>query len=201
MSSHPEIAEFDLQADSMLGGATAVEASAGTGKTWTIERIVLARVLAGVEMQRIALMSFTLAAADELAERVRRTLNERLADPVSTAAERGLLERALLDFDAACISTIHGFCQRMLQEHAAEAGVLGLAGWTLDPDSAGSERLALADAYSATAMQDPVWSMLADEPKDLGARQPAVRMMSLERVRATLREATAEPVEPGQEQL
>ena len=170
MNAHPVIAEFDLQADSMLGGATAVEASAGTGKTWTIERIVLARVLAGVEMQRIALMSFTRAAADELAERVRRTLNERLADPVSTAAERGLLERALLDFDAACISTIHGFCQRMLQEHAAEAGVLGLAGWTLDPDSAGSERLALADAYSATAMQDPVWSMLADEPKDLGAR-------------------------------
>lgn len=170
MSARPLIAEFDLQADSMLGGATAVEASAGTGKTWTIERIVLARVLAGVEMKRIALMSFTRAAADELAERVRGTLNERLADPVSKAAERGLLERALLDFDAACISTIHGFCQRMLQEHAAEAGVLGLAGWTLDPDPAGSERLALADAYSATAMQDPVWSTLAHEPKDLSAR-------------------------------
>ena len=71
MNAHPVIAEFDLQADSMLGGATAVEASAGTGKTWTIERIVLARVLAGVEMQRIALMSFTRAAADELAERGR----------------------------------------------------------------------------------------------------------------------------------
>ena len=162
--------EFDLRADSMLDGATAVEASAGTGKTWTIERIVLARVLAGVSMRRIALMSFTRAAADELAERVRGTLHARLADPASTATERGLLERALLDFDAACISTIHGFCQRMLQEHAAEAGVLGLAGWSLDPDASGSERLALADAYSATALQDPIWSALADSPDKLGRR-------------------------------
>jgi len=170
MSAHASVAEFNLQADTMLAGATAVEASAGTGKTWTIERIVLARVLAGVPMRRIALMSFTRAAADELAERVRGTLSERLAHPSSTAGERGLLELALLDFDAACISTIHGFCQRMLQEHAAEAGVLGLAGWSLDPDPSGSERVALADAYSATAMQDPIWSALAATPEKLGRR-------------------------------
>jgi exodeoxyribonuclease V beta subunit len=167
MSTPQRNPEFDLACDAMLDGATVVEASAGTGKTWTIERIVLARVLQGVPMPRIALMSFTRAAADELAERVRGTLHAAMTDSGTAPAARGLLERALLDFDAACISTIHGFCQRMLQEHAAEAGVLGLAGWTLDPDCGGSERLALADAYSATALRDPVWCELARAPSEL----------------------------------
>lgn len=167
MSEPARNPEFELPHDAMLPGATVVEASAGTGKTWTIERIVLRRVLHGVPMPRMALMSFTRAAADELAERVRSTLHAAIGEPDAAPAERGLLEQALLDFDAACISTIHGFCQRMLQEHATEAGVLGLAGWSLDPDAGGSERLALVDAYSGTALQDPLWAELAPSPSDL----------------------------------
>ncbi len=159
------VTQFDHHKDSMLHGTTVIEASAGTGKTWSIEQIVRARVIAGTPIDRIVLTSFTRAAAAELAERVRGSLAKALNDegssgdaPLVTDEIRGRLEAALLNFDAACITTIDGFCLRMLQEHAVAAGALGLAEWQLDDDSTGSEERAVADAWSATAMLDEEWA-------------------------------------------
>ena len=167
--------DLDPDRDAMLRGCTLVQASAGTGKTWTIEQIVLRRVRAGASVRRMVLMSFTHAAADELAERVRQTLRRALVAPESgeapaDATERRNVELALLEIDACCITTIHGFCQRMLQEHGAEAGPHGLAGWTLDPDPVGTERCAALDALSATAMQDSMWWGLLRTPDAVDTR-------------------------------
>ena len=161
-------AEPFIRADAMLSGTTVIEASAGTGKTWTIEQIVLERVKAGVPMDRIVLMSFTRAAAAELSQRayevIRKALNEDAladADKKSQADVRGRLQAAILSFDSSCITTTDGFCLRMLQEHAAEAGAYGLAGWQLDPTARANESRAVSDAWSFTAIFDELWARTA----------------------------------------
>ncbi|MFZ4698242.1 MAG: UvrD-helicase domain-containing protein, partial [Phycisphaerales bacterium] len=115
-----------------LSGLTVIEASAGTGKTHAIQKLVSRLVLTGVPMPRMLVMSYTNAAAAELSQRIRAELQQSLeACPAADARSRLLLQQALADFDRACISTIHAFCQRMLQEHPMQAGVHGMQGWTL----------------------------------------------------------------------
>src|SRR5262245_6277335 len=116
-----------------------IEASAGTGKTYTITRLFLRLVLeAGIEVDRILVVTYTVAATEELRERIRALLGEALAalrgddesDPqvaelvarVSDRAEATRrVQHALWNFDRAGIHTIHGFCQRVLVESAFES--------------------------------------------------------------------------------
>ena len=113
-----------------------VEASAGTGKTFAIIELVLELVLeAGVPLKEILLVTFTEKATNELRERLRSRLRELLHQRESGKSdllEAGQphwvlddiraeeLQRALLDFDAIAIHTIHGFCLRVLREFAFE---------------------------------------------------------------------------------
>ncbi len=84
-----------------------IEASAGTGKTYTIEHLVLDRVKAGIPIAELLLVTFTRKAAAELRDRVRLRLSgEAGTDP--------LVRRALSSFDSATITTIHGFAQLAL---------------------------------------------------------------------------------------
>lgn len=124
---------FDVQ-DADLSGCWLLEASAGTGKTYALERIVLRLVIErAVSIDRILVVTFTNAATAELRERVRDLLHraaDALRDKSDTdefeaffARSRGngfdaaqLLENALEHFDEASILTIHGFCQKMLSE-------------------------------------------------------------------------------------
>jgi exodeoxyribonuclease V beta subunit len=126
-----------------LAGTTLVEASAGTGKTYTITTLLL-RLIVELELDvdQILVVTFTRAATAELRERIRARLraavdafeagggtgDEVLDALVSASADRERDRRHLLqalgDFDEASISTIHGFCQRMLHENAFESGVL-----------------------------------------------------------------------------
>lgn len=119
-----------------------LEASAGTGKTWQMASLVTRLVAEyGLPIHEILVITFTNAAAAELRDRVRRRLVEARdalegdlapsADPVlahlwSTEDLRGERRRrlaaALSDFDRAPISTIHGFCQRTLDQLAFESG-------------------------------------------------------------------------------
>lgn len=122
---------------SLLGplprGRLTIEASAGTGKTYTLAGLV-ARYVAEdeVPIEKILIVTFTRAAAAELRDRVRTRLIEAVAalrDPPELAdtddllaligakdRERRLklLERSVVDFDAATITTIHGFAQQVL---------------------------------------------------------------------------------------
>jgi exodeoxyribonuclease V beta subunit len=131
-------------------GTTVLEASAGTGKTYTIAGLAARYLAEGVaRIEELMLVTFGRAATVELRERVR----ERLVDAVTAlaspetarAAEDDLvrhladgsdaevavrlqrLATALANFDAATIATTHGFCHQML------AG-LGIAA-DVDPDA------------------------------------------------------------------
>ena len=112
-------------------GHVVLEASAGTGKTFTLENLVVDLLLrGGVPIERMLVVTFTEKATEELRVRLRRKLQELAADedgaePAEGAdcwlvdeAARERLRDALVRFDAATIATIHGFCQRVLTEHA-----------------------------------------------------------------------------------
>ncbi|MCI0641202.1 MAG: UvrD-helicase domain-containing protein [Gemmataceae bacterium] len=97
-----------------------VEASAGTGKTFTIEQIVL-RLLEEqrVSLDEILLVTFTEKATGELKSRLRAIFEKTLREQ---PAKRDIFQPALDGFDQAPIFTIHGFCQRLLAEYALEQG-------------------------------------------------------------------------------
>jgi exodeoxyribonuclease V beta subunit len=109
-----------------------VVASAGTGKTYTLERLVL-RLLCEehAKLEQILLVTYTEKAAGELKRRLRDALEER-AD--RDAEHRQALQAAIDSFDKAAISTIHGFCQRVLQDHAFENRHEFRADLVQDPD-------------------------------------------------------------------
>jgi len=108
-----------------------IEASAGTGKTYLLEHLVVDRIVRGeARLEEMLVVTFTEKAASELVRRVRATLERLLAlaksppdaDPERSwsidAAARARLGDALRAFDRATITTIHGFCQRVLTENA-----------------------------------------------------------------------------------
>jgi exodeoxyribonuclease V beta subunit len=95
-----------------------IEASAGTGKTHTLEHLVIDLLLEGTPIDRVLVVTFTEKATLEMRSRIRA----RIARLVQ--AGHKALAPALLDFDRAPISTIHGFCQRVLAEQAFVSGRL-----------------------------------------------------------------------------
>ena len=121
-----------------------IEASAGTGKTYALTTLVARLIVEqGRRIDQLLVVTFTIAAAGELRDRVWRTFQatrQALRDPNvavdgpahelaamwrGTALERTALRRltgAIRDFDRANITTIHGFCQRALAEFALPAG-------------------------------------------------------------------------------
>ncbi len=125
-----------------LAGRNLIEASAGTGKTYTITYLYLRLLLERqITVERILVVTYTEAATAELKERIRSgirdclmvfrggaTTDETMQQLVESFAERELaiklLDRAMKRFDEAAIFTIHGFCQRMLMELAFESGTL-----------------------------------------------------------------------------
>lgn len=107
-----------------------LEASAGTGKTYSIERLVLKALLEEapglnrpLSLQEILLVTFTKAAVQELKDRIRALLLAESRAVERNEKEKRLLKLALSDFDAAPIYTIHGFCYKVLKEQAFESGV------------------------------------------------------------------------------
>jgi exodeoxyribonuclease V beta subunit len=114
-----------------------IEASAGTGKTYLIEHLVVDRLVRGdARIDEILVVTFSERAAAELVRRIRGLIRKVLRpDPaadeprgthfwVIDAAARERLEAANRALDVAPISTIHAFCQRVLTEHAFASGRL-----------------------------------------------------------------------------
>ncbi len=112
-------------------GHVVIEASAGTGKTYTLEHLIVDLVIEGRStIDRILAVTFTDKGARELRGRIRDTLMRILAaGPLRTPEKEGSfwtiddtarrrLEQALARFDEATICTIHSFCHRVLTEHA-----------------------------------------------------------------------------------
>ncbi len=134
------MSELDPLSDA-LEGVTFVEASAGTGKTYAIEMFYLRLLVEdGLSPEQIVVVTYTNAAAAELRKRIRARLraaqsllqrgageDEPWAHFVLGQADPDLVRQRLLTalycFDQAAIYTIHGFCQRVLVEHAFDSGV------------------------------------------------------------------------------
>jgi ATP-dependent helicase/nuclease subunit A len=107
-----------------LDSTVFVEAGAGSGKTRSLVRRIVALVAGDkASITEIAAITFTELAAAELRLKVREGLAERAGDSEKPAAERRLCEEALGRIDEAPISTIHGFCRRILSSHPIEAGL------------------------------------------------------------------------------
>jgi ATP-dependent helicase/nuclease subunit A len=90
---------------------TLINASAGSGKTHTLTQEIADRMSAGLEPSQLIATTFTVKAADELSDRVRRTLLER----GQTEAARGI--------DSALIGTVNAVAGELVREFALDAGI------------------------------------------------------------------------------
>ena len=130
--------EFNV-IDSPLCGRKLIEASAGTGKTYSLIHIVLRLIVEErIPIERLLLVTFTKAATAELKMRVRELLiraqqayedcrdDDTRYDPTLIALikkwrqakiDPSVFQDAIDRLDDASICTIHSFCQKMLEEH------------------------------------------------------------------------------------
>ena len=125
-----------------LTGSHLIDASAGTGKTYTISALfVRLLVEKKLTVNDILVVTYTKAATEDLRTRIREMIRK-----VVSAFEKGgasdtfisgllattddsddgkqRLQEALRNFDEAAVFTIHGFCQRMLRENGLESSIL-----------------------------------------------------------------------------
>lgn len=149
----PPVAHVNFDPVSVpLEDSNLIEASAGTGKTYSIAIMALRLILEKeYRIDQILLVTFTKDAAAEMELRVREFLRDalrvaqgqtanidpnivqivqRLGEPEKVTAT---LRQELAQFDKAAIFTIHSFCARTLNEYAFEAGQLFRSS-TLEPD-------------------------------------------------------------------
>jgi len=123
-----------------LSGLNLIEASAGTGKTYTLAELYLRLILEkDLKVSEILVVTYTRAATEELRDRLRQKLvdarDDLLKDPVDREMLAEIVEvedirsatykliSAIQGFDEAAIFTIHGFCQRVLADFAFESGL------------------------------------------------------------------------------
>lgn len=153
MSQHIHYKPFDA-ATVPLQGSNLIEASAGTGKTYSIAILVLRLVLEQqLSVKDILMVTFTKAAVAELEERIRLFIRkaykaaqgERIDDTLIAQLVTEAMERepaadvqrrlwtAVLLLDETSVLTIHSFCQITLSEFAFETGQV--FGATLQQDS------------------------------------------------------------------
>ncbi|MCO4782318.1 MAG: UvrD-helicase domain-containing protein [Candidatus Cloacimonetes bacterium] len=98
-----------------------IEASAGTGKTYTIENLVL-RILktTNFDLSQILLVTFTEKATGELKSRLRACIQDAIKEKGIEAQLKNKLIQNIRVFDQAPIFTIHGFCQQVSSEYSFE---------------------------------------------------------------------------------
>ena len=126
--------ELDLQSHVLVNGHV-IEASAGTGKTYSVAALVVRELAENEDLRigNILITTFTRAAAGELRDRVRRRIAATAEQLIAGVAEEGdnvvaalllneaeranyvrRLRRAVVEFDTATISTIHAVCTKVL---------------------------------------------------------------------------------------
>ena len=100
-----------------------VQAGAGSGKTYSLVERMLSMVLSGKEVEKICALTFTKAAANEFYIRFYERLNEVLNDREHGKEEKEAAARALQNIDLCFMGTMDSYCQKILSEHPAEAGI------------------------------------------------------------------------------
>lgn len=131
---------FDLHAP-LPPGRLVIEASAGTGKTYSLTALVVRSVVErGIVPSSMLIVTFTRVAAAELRDRTRQALvsasaavrsgqcpaehswMQTLLDEPDRAKVQHRLDHAIASFDDATITTIHGFCQVALSQLGLKSG-------------------------------------------------------------------------------
>ena len=137
-----------------LEGSNLIEASAGTGKTYSIALLTLRLIIEkNIPIEKILMVTFTKAAVAELEIRVRAfvrmalkvTRGQEISDDTITSMVQNQiqiqgnedvskrLENAQLFLDETSVLTIHSFCQRTLSEYSFETGQI-FGAETITPD-------------------------------------------------------------------
>ena len=180
-----------------LHGTRLIEASAGTGKTFTLAALYLRLVLGHGDDNafsrpllppEILVVTFTEAATEELRERIRDRLADaaRIFADASAEADDTVLAELLHDYsdpqdrarcaqrldaaaqwmDEAAIYTIHGFCNRMLKQHAFDSG--SLFSLELQEDASDEQQMAARDYWRTIISKFPVSAANALQSDNLG---------------------------------
>lgn len=103
-----------------IGKHNIIEASAGTGKTYTIENLILKILIeTHSDLNDILIVTYTEKATGELRERIRLRIESSLDTPTLSKVH-DKLKHNLKNFENASIHTIHGFCNRILKEYSFE---------------------------------------------------------------------------------
>ncbi len=114
--------EEQLQAIESRNENLLVSAAAGSGKTTVLVERIIRRVLDSndpVDIDRLLVMTFTKAAADQMREKILKAIDEKRAvEPLN----RHLVRQSTLVHNAQ-ISTIHGFCLNVIRNHFQEIGI------------------------------------------------------------------------------
>jgi len=182
-----------------LAGPTAVSAGAGSGKTTALVELVV-RLLDGratgtaCAPAELAAITFTDKAGEELRARVRAAVAERVRAAKGSEERRAWLSR-LRSLDGLTAGTIHGFCGRILREHAPEAG--------LDPDFEVADEDRAAPWLQAAAREAVVAALDRGQPEAralsaaVGTRGLSLWVAALVRERATRGDLGPVEVAPG----
>ena len=140
--------EEQLRAIKSRGEDLLVSAAAGSGKTTVLVERIIRRILddkSPVDIDRILVMTFTKAAAEQMKEKIIKAIDEKRAhDPLN----RHLIRQSALVHNAK-ISTIHGFCLDVIRNHFQEIGV--------DPD------FRVADEAEAKLLKKDVLEKVIEE--------------------------------------
>jgi exodeoxyribonuclease V beta subunit len=176
---HTARVPFHLTMD-LPKGRTVIEASAGTGKTYTLTALIVRYIAErNVPVDQLLVVTFTRAAASELRDRTRSMLGlaalalqpganlsdtspwlQLMADPNLSETERDQRRQRVLEaiahFDDLTITTIHGFCQQAIAQLGLRAGG--------DPNAVLIENI---NDIVAEVCRDVSITELADEPHRL----------------------------------
>lgn len=157
MQTAPLLLDTDVMLKIDLSGIKLIEASAGTGKTYTIANLYLRHILEGKTPSEILVVTFTNAATEELRGRIRFRLHQALQvftreletndeflsrlqlqfislDAEIQQQQVRRLQLCLRSMDEAAISTIHSFCQSVLQNYALTSRQLFESELLIDDD-------------------------------------------------------------------
>jgi exodeoxyribonuclease V beta subunit len=180
-SEPADFRNFEIASTPIEEGITLIEASAGTGKTYSLTSLAVRMLLHEEvrELREVLLVTFTDKATAELKARLRQRLVEALnalearegeskdetLEEIFEAADLrddarrptavARLRLALTAFDEVRVQTLHGFCGQLLRESAFELGEPFTA--TFVEAATDIERQALEDSWRDLVLDAPVW--------------------------------------------
>jgi ATP-dependent exoDNAse (exonuclease V) beta subunit len=177
MAESDKLTKEQLEAAKDLDHSILLKAGAGSGKT----RVLVERFIQCLEQERasvgeIVAVTFTEKAAKEMRDRIRAACDARIA-AAEDEKTRKTWRTHRRELETARISTIHGFCTRVLRENAVEAGV--------DPQFTVLDE-AQQELLLTSSLSDLISKLLADKNEDLIALVGEFGLEATHRVLADL---------------